>query len=86
MRKILLILFLSVSAGSLPVDAGAEGCLKGAAVGGVVGHLAGHHAVTGAVMGCALGHHRAKVKEREKETVRAQVAVRTDSPEVSAPH
>jgi hypothetical protein len=84
MRKILLILTLSLAAGAMPVNAGAHGCIKGAAVGGVAGHLAGHHAVTGAVVGCALGHHRAKLKE--KEAARAQEAARADTPAVSTPH
>jgi hypothetical protein len=81
MRKILLIFALSLSAGALPVTAGAHGCLKGAVVGGVAGHLAGHHGVAGAAVGCAVGHHRAKVKE--KEAARAQAATQ---PGPSAPH
>jgi hypothetical protein len=65
MRKLLLMIAISLPAASLPVMVSAHGCLKGAAVGGVVGHVAGHHAVVGAAVGCVIGHHRAKVKERE---------------------
>jgi hypothetical protein len=78
MRKILLILMLSLSAGAMPLTAGAHGCIKGAAVGGVVGHLAGHHAVAGAVVGCAVGHHRANMKERE--AARGQAATQANTP------
>jgi hypothetical protein len=84
MRKTLLIFTLSVSAGWLPVSAGAHGCIKGAALGGIAGHLVGHHAVAGAAVGCAIGHHRAKVKE--KEAVRAQAAAKGNATEPSAAH
>jgi hypothetical protein len=84
MRKILLILALSLSAGALPLAAGADGCIKGAAVGGVAGHLAGHHGVAGAALGCAVGHHRAKMKE--KEAARAQAAPQGNPVEPSTPH
>jgi hypothetical protein len=70
MRKILLMLTLSVATAALPVIANAHGCIKGAAVGAVAGHLAGHHGVAGAAVGCAVGHHEAKVKE--KQTVQVQ--------------
>jgi hypothetical protein len=75
MRKILLMVALSVSAAALPVIANAHGCIKGAAVGGVVGHVAGHHGVVGAAVGCAIGHHEAKVKE--KQAAQAQASART---------
>jgi hypothetical protein len=71
MRKILLMVALSVSPAALPVMANAHGCMKGAVVGGVVGHVAGHHGVVGAVAGCAVGHHEAKVKERQAAQARA---------------
>jgi hypothetical protein len=63
MRKLLLMIAISLPAASLPIAVRAHGCLKGAAVGGIVGHVAGHHAVAGAAVGCVIGHHRAKVKE-----------------------
>ena len=63
MRKILLMFALALSAGALPVTAGAHGCIKGAVVGGVVGHLAGHHGVAGAAVGCAA---RGRALERAK--------------------
>jgi hypothetical protein len=86
MQKMLLMLALSVFAGA-PLTAGAHGCIKGAAVGGVAGHLAGHHGLAGAAVGCAIGHHRAKVKEREKEqdATRAQPAPKAN-PDVPAAH
>jgi hypothetical protein len=89
MRKILLMFALALSAGALPVTAGAHGCIKGAVVGGVVGHLAGHHGVAGAAVGCAVGHHRAKLKEKEDaraEAARAQAATQSGPAELSAPH
>ncbi len=46
-------------------EAGAVGCLSGAAVGGVAGHYAGHHAILGAAAGCAVGHH-ARVMQRRR--------------------
>jgi hypothetical protein len=72
MRKILLIVVVSLTAGALPGITSAHGCIKGAAVGGVAGHLAGHHGMAGAAIGCAVGHHRAKMKD--KEAVQAQAA------------
>ncbi|MBV9812482.1 MAG: hypothetical protein JO326_07010 [Acetobacteraceae bacterium] len=45
-------------------QAGAVGCLSGAAVGGIAGHMAGH-GVLGAGAGCAIGHHEA-VKEQKR--------------------
>ncbi len=50
-----------------PQQAGAVGCLSGAAVGGVAGHVAGHHALLGAAAGCAVGHHAAVVRRRRAE-------------------
>jgi hypothetical protein len=85
MQKILLMFALSLSAGALPVTAGAHGCLKGAVVGGVAGHLAGHHGVAGAAVGCAVGHHRAKVKEKEDARAQAARAQAASQPGPSAP-
>jgi hypothetical protein len=65
MKKIVLMIALSLSATALPVVASAHGCIKGAAVGALAGHLAGHHGVAGAALGCAVGHHRAKMKEKQ---------------------
>ncbi|WP_158745740.1 hypothetical protein [Acidisphaera sp. L21] len=65
--KTFAALAILVAAGSvaLPHDAGAVGCLSGAAVGGVAGHYAGHHGILGAAAGCAVGHH-AKVVQRRR--------------------
>ncbi len=67
MRKLLLLVSVSLTAGALPGMANAHGCIKGAAVGAVAGHVAGHHAVAGAALGCAIGHSRAKLKDRKAE-------------------
>jgi hypothetical protein len=72
MRKLLMLLAISVPVASLPAISSAHGCIKGAAVGGVVGHVAGHHAVAGAAVGCLIGHHQAKLKEREAAQAAAQ--------------
>jgi hypothetical protein len=72
MRKLLMLLAISMPVASLPAISSAHGCIKGAAVGGVVGHVAGHHAVAGAAVGCVIGHHQAKVKEREAAQAAAQ--------------
>jgi hypothetical protein len=72
MRKLLVLLAVSMPVASLPIISSAHGCIKGAAVGGVVGHVAGHHAVAGAAVGCIIGHHQAKVKEREAAQTAAQ--------------
>jgi hypothetical protein len=88
MRKILLMVALSVSPAALPVMANAHGCIKGAVVGGVVGHVAGHHGVVGAAAGCAVGPHEAKVKERQAAQARAapQATTQARQTEPSAPH
>jgi hypothetical protein len=80
MLKIILVLALSLSAGTLPAIASAHGCIKGAAIGGVAGHLAGHHGVAGAAVGCAIGHHRAKVKEREAARAQATTQAKPAEP------
>ena len=49
---------------AFPQQAGAVGCLSGAAVGGVAGHYAGHHGLLGAAAGCAVGHHARVVQRR----------------------
>jgi hypothetical protein len=85
MRKIVLVLALSVVPAALPGIAGAHGCLKGAAVGGVAGHLAGHHAVAGAAVGCAVGHHQAKVKEKQAAQGRAMAPAPTKPVEATPP-
>lgn len=53
------------------MDAGAAGCLKGAAVGAVAGHVAGKHTVLGAAGGCLVGRHMAGKKEKEEAAARA---------------
>jgi hypothetical protein len=60
-----LAILVAAGAVALPRDAGAVGCLSGAAVGGVAGHYAGHHGILGAAAGCAVGHH-AKVVQRRR--------------------
>ncbi len=71
--KTLAAFAILVAAGStgLSHQAGAVGCLSGAAVGGVAGHYAGHHAILGAAAGCAVGHH-AKVLQRRRAAEAAQ--------------
>jgi hypothetical protein len=59
------MLALSGIAASHPANAG---CLSGAVVGGVAGHYAGHHGLIGAGVGCAVGHHRAVVRERDRQS------------------
>jgi len=72
MRKLLVLLMISIPLAWLPGLSSAHGCIKGAAVGGVVGHVAGHHAVAGAAVGCVIVHHQAKVKERAAAQAAAQ--------------
>jgi hypothetical protein len=86
MRKILLMVVLSVSAAALPVIANARGCIKGAVVGGVVGHVAGHHGVVGAAVGCAVGHHEAKVKEKQAAPAQASVQTAANPRQSSQTH
>jgi hypothetical protein len=83
MRKIALVVALSVSPAALPVIANAHGCIKGAAVGAVVGHLAGHHGVAGAAVGCVVGHHEAKMKDRQ--AARAQATAQAKPVEATPP-
>ncbi len=66
-----LVVLVAASAIALPGEAGAVGCLSGAAVGGVAGHVAGHHALLGAAAGCAVGHH-AKVLQRRRDAAAYQ--------------
>ena len=61
-----LAILVAASAVAVPQQAGAVGCLSGAAVGGVAGHYAGHHGILGAAAGCAVGHH-ARVMQRRRE-------------------
>jgi hypothetical protein len=81
MRKLLLMVAMSLSAGAYPISAGAHGCIKGAAVGGVVGHVAGHHALAGAAVGCVIGHHQAKARAKAA----AQAAPRTHNDPAKSP-
>lgn len=62
---------IAVGSFALPRDAGAVGCLSGAAVGGVAGHVAGHHGLLGAAAGCAVGHHAAVMSHRRAEAAAA---------------
>ena len=61
-----LALLVAASSVGLSHEAGAVGCLSGAAVGGVAGHMAGHHGLIGAAAGCAVGHH-ARVMQRRRD-------------------
>ena len=63
-----LTILVAASTVALPGQAGAVGCLSGAAVGGVAGHVAGHHAILGAAAGCAIGHHARVVQRRRALT------------------
>jgi hypothetical protein len=65
-----LVVLVAASAVAMPGQAGAVGCLSGAAVGGVAGHVAGHHALLGAAAGCVVGHH-AKVMQRRRAAAAA---------------
>ena len=62
MRKLVLVLALSLPLTAVSVQADAKGCLKGAAVGGVAGRVVKHHGLIGAAIGCAVGRHRANKK------------------------
>jgi outer membrane lipoprotein SlyB len=65
--KFLLSTVFAVCTLATSGQAGAAGCLKGAAVGGAAGHVLGHHTVIGAIGGCVVGRHLA-----DKESKAAQ--------------
>lgn len=66
-----LAILVAASAVAVPQQAGAVGCLSGAAVGGVAGHFAGHHGLLGAAAGCAVGHH-ARVMQRRRDAAMSE--------------